>query len=151
VHAAVIAYAPTRDMGHDYLHFRGRSLHLHDTWIEVLRGLIQKHASPTAEMRHAFDHFMDEWAVICPGVSAGQAFDGFVHGDDAETRRLVLVAAIDSARAEVVANGDELSADFLNGIPRHPEHGSGDFTGPLASSMILVVLDKARALLEDAR
>lgn len=134
-------------MGHDFVTFRGRSLHLHDTWIDVLRGLIVRHARPTPEHREAFDAFVAEWICVGSGVWLGDAFDGFVTGDDAEARRELLIQALEAARAEVAAEGPLLSVAFLDAIPQDEEWGRGGFGEPRPPDRLLAAIDGSLALL----
>jgi len=134
-------------VGHDCIQFGDRAIVLHDTWIEVIRGLIVRHADPTPQMRDAFHTFVDGWIRIGPGVWMGDAFDGFVTGEDTEARRTMLVTALDAAGAAIAAQGDALSVEFLDAIPRHEVYDSGGFGEAVASAKILDALDRARALL----
>ena len=134
-------------MGHAFQTFRDRSIHLHDTWIETLRGLIVRHARPPETMRAAFDEFVGDWGRLGPGVWSGGAFRSFVDGPEAEARRVMLVEAIVAARDEVVAQGEELSVAFLDAIPQHEEYGTGGFGGPVPATKVLSALDQALGLL----
>ncbi len=117
-------------MGHDFIIYQNRHVHLHDAVIELLRhfslievgNTLPSDLNTREETLTALRSFFERWESNGPGVWSGTDFTLFVHGQP--QRRDVLRTFLERVSERVKRFGDLIPRTYLDG---HHLNWGGDY------------------------